>query len=118
MLVLFGVLALYPILEQWVTGDRTEHHLLDRPRDRAARTGFGVAGMTWYGLLWAGGGNDIIATQFHVSLNAVTYFLRVAVFVGPVVALLLTKRICIGLQRRGREPAAPRCRERRHLPRS
>jgi ubiquinol-cytochrome c reductase cytochrome b subunit len=99
MLLLFSVLALYPFLEQWVTGDRAEHHLLDRPRERATRTGFGVAGITWYGLLWAGGGNDIIATQFHVSLNAVTYFLRVAVFVGPVIAFLLTKRICVGLQR-------------------
>jgi ubiquinol-cytochrome c reductase cytochrome b subunit len=28
----------------------------------------------------------------------VTYFLRVAVFVAPVIAFLLTKRICIGLQ--------------------
>ena len=34
-----------------------------------------------------------------MSLNAVTYFMRVAVFVGPVLAFLLTKRICIGLQR-------------------
>ena len=55
--------------------------------------------MTAYAMLWLGGGNDIIATQFDVSLNAVTYFLRVAVFVAPVLAFLLTKRICIGLQR-------------------
>ncbi len=34
-----------------------------------------------------------------MSLNAVTYFLRVAVFVGPVLAFLITKRICVGLQR-------------------
>jgi ubiquinol-cytochrome c reductase cytochrome b subunit len=97
--VLFTVLASYPFLERWVTGDTREHHLLDRPRDNATRTGLGVAGITWYGMLWAGGGNDIIATQFHVSLNAVTYFLRVAVFVAPVLAFLITKRICIGLQR-------------------
>ena len=32
-----------------------------------------------------------------------TYFLRVAVFVAPVLAFMLTKRICIGLQRADEE---------------
>jgi ubiquinol-cytochrome c reductase cytochrome b subunit len=50
-----------------------------------------------------GGGNDLVATQFDVSLNAVTNVLRVAVFVGPVIAFLVTKRICIGLQRSDRD---------------
>ena len=59
--------------------------------------------MTAYAMLWIGGGNDLVATQFHVSLNAVTYFLRVAVFVMPVLAFMLTKRICIGLQRSDEE---------------
>ena len=25
--------ALWPFLEQWITGDKREHHLLDRPRN-------------------------------------------------------------------------------------
>ncbi len=69
-------------------------------------------------MLWIGGGNDLVATQFHVSLNAVTYFLRVAVFVAPVIAFLLTKRICIGLQRVRRRAAAARRRDRHHRARS
>jgi ubiquinol-cytochrome c reductase cytochrome b subunit len=97
--LLFGGMAVYPFIEAWVTGDKSEHHLLDRPRNNPTRTGLGVAAMTAYAMLWLGGGNDLIATQFDVSLNAVTYFLRVAVFVAPVLAFLLTKRICIGLQR-------------------
>ncbi|MGW0229165.1 cytochrome bc1 complex cytochrome b subunit [Actinopolymorpha singaporensis] len=97
------VLALYPFIESWVTGDRREHHLLDRPRNQPVRTAFGVAGMTFYGLLWIGGGNDIIATIFHLAINDITWFLRFAVFIGPVIAFLITKRICIGLQRRDRE---------------
>ncbi|GAA2757175.1 cytochrome b [Actinopolymorpha rutila] len=97
------VLALYPFIESWVTGDRREHHLLDRPRNQPVRTAFGVAGMTFYGLLWIGGGNDIIATTFHLSINSITWFLRFAVFIGPVIAFLITKRTCIGLQRRDRE---------------
>jgi ubiquinol-cytochrome c reductase cytochrome b subunit len=97
------VLALYPFIERWITGDTREHHILDRPRNQPTRTAFGVAGMTFYGLLWIGGGNDIIATTFHVSINTITWFLRFAVFIGPVIAFMVTKRICIGLQRRDRE---------------
>jgi ubiquinol-cytochrome c reductase cytochrome b subunit len=70
--------------------------------------------MTGYAMLWIGGGNDLVATQFHVSLNSVTYFLRVAVFVAPVLAFLITKRICIGLQRSEAGPNAARGRVRLH----
>lgn len=101
--LLFTSLALYPFIEAWITGDKGEHHVLDRPRNVPTRTALGVAGMTVYGLLWMAGGNDIIATQFGVSLNDVTYFMRVAVFVGPVVAFIITKRICLSLQRRDAE---------------
>ena len=96
-------MAIYPFAEAWVTGDKSEHHVLDRPRNNPTRTAFGIAAMTAYAMLWIGGGNDLVATQFHVSLNSVTYFLRVAVFVAPVLAFLITKRICIGLQRSDRD---------------
>ena len=97
------VLGLYPFIERWVTGDNREHHILDRPRNQPTRTAFGAAGITFYGLLWIGGGNDIIATTFHVAINDITWFLRFAIFIGPVIAFLITKRICIGLQRRDRD---------------
>ena len=97
------VLAIYPFLERWVTGDTREHHVLDRPRNQPTRTAFGVAGITFYGLLWVGGGNDIVATTFNVALNDITWFLRFAIFIGPVVAFMITKRICVGLQRRDRD---------------
>ncbi len=97
--ILFTGLALWPFIEQWITGDKSEHHLLDRPRNAPTRTAIGVAGMTAYGLFWIAGGNDIVANVFHLSLNAVTYFMRVAVFVLPVVAFLVTRRICASLQR-------------------
>lgn len=101
--VLFTGLALWPFIEQWITGDKSEHHLLDRPRNAPTRTALGVAGMTWYAMFWLGGANDIIATHFSVSLNAISWFLRFAVFVAPVLAFLITKRICLSLQRRDAE---------------
>ncbi|SJN45560.1 cytochrome bc1 complex cytochrome b subunit [Luteococcus japonicus] len=101
--ILFTGLALWPFIEQWITGDKSEHHLLDRPRNAPTRTALGVAGMTWYAMFWLGGANDIIATHFSVSLNAISWFLRFAVIFAPVVAFLITKRICLSLQRRDAE---------------
>jgi ubiquinol-cytochrome c reductase cytochrome b subunit len=106
-LILPGIVTMlmyaYPFLEAWVTGDRREHHLLDRPRNAPTRTGLGVMAITFYCLCWAGGGNDIIATHFHMSINDITNILRIAVIAVPPIAFFVTKRICMGLQRRDRE---------------
>jgi ubiquinol-cytochrome c reductase cytochrome b subunit len=93
------VVALYPFIEGWITGDKREHHLLDRPRNMPTRTGIGVAFITFYGLLWIGGGNDLIATHFGISLNHVTWFLRFAVILGPIVGFWVARRWAISLQR-------------------
>jgi ubiquinol-cytochrome c reductase cytochrome b subunit len=98
-IALLSLVLAYPFLEQWITGDKQEHHLLQRPRNAPTRTAFLSAMITLYGLLWAAGGNDILATQFHLNLNAITYFMRGAVFVIPVLVFILAKRWCISLQR-------------------
>lgn len=54
-------------------------------------------------IMLIGGGNDIVATHFHLSINSVTWFVRVGFFVGPVIAFVVTKRICLGLQRRDKD---------------
>ncbi|MFJ4919314.1 cytochrome bc complex cytochrome b subunit [Streptomyces sp. NPDC088725] len=97
-LVLVAI-AVYPFIEAWVTGDRRAHHIAERPRNQPTRTAFGVAWLTWYGVLLIGGGNDLWATHFHLSINTITWFVRIAFFVAPVVAFIITKRFCLGLQR-------------------
>ncbi|ACZ85640.1 cytochrome b [Streptosporangium roseum] len=92
-------LALYPFIEQWVTGDRSEHHVAERPRNNPHRTSIGISAVTFYGVLWLLGANDEISAFFHVSLNWTTYVGRVLVFVGPAVAYFITYRMCLGLQR-------------------
>ncbi|GAA2302742.1 cytochrome bc complex cytochrome b subunit [Streptomyces kunmingensis] len=99
------VIAVYPFLEAWVTGDKREHHLAQRPRNHPVRTGLGVAWLSLYAVLLIGGGNDIIALRLHLSINAITWAVRVGFFLVPVLAFIVTKRICNGLQRRDREKA-------------
>ncbi|WP_093716495.1 cytochrome bc1 complex cytochrome b subunit [Actinacidiphila alni] len=96
--VLFLALYGYPLFERFVTGDRGEHHLCDRPRDRPTRTALGAAGIVWYAVLLAAGGNDVTAFSFHLSVNALTWLFRVLVVLGPVLAFVVTKRICLALQ--------------------
>src|SRR5690606_39964231 len=98
--LLFTPLALWPFIEAAVTKDRGEHNLLDRPRNAPTRTAFGVALITAFMVLNFAGANDLIATHFELSLNGITWFLRIAFFVAPVLALVFTMRISLALQRR------------------
>ncbi|HWU23621.1 MAG TPA: ubiquinol-cytochrome c reductase cytochrome b subunit [Nocardioides sp.] len=100
---LLVVLILLPFIENWVSGDKREHHLLQRPRNAPTRTAIMVSLMTFYALAWTAGGNDIIAIKFHLSINEITYFLRGAVFIGPAIAFVITRRWCISLQRHDHE---------------
>ncbi len=101
--ILFTALALYPFIEAFATGDHKEHHVLDRPRNRPFRTAFGVSLLTAFFILILAGSNDLIATHFHLSINDITWVFRVLIFVGPWFAFWITKRICLGLQRKDRE---------------
>jgi len=92
--------ALWPFLEQWITGDRSEHHINDRPRNAPTRTAIGMAAITFYGVLWLEGANDVIADHLSISLYVTTEIARYAIFIAPVVAYWVTKRICLGLQRK------------------
>jgi ubiquinol-cytochrome c reductase cytochrome b subunit len=100
---MFTILMMLPFLEGWITGDKREHHLLQRPRNAPTRTALMVALMTFYGICWMAGGNDIIALKLKLSINQITYFNRVAVFIGPVIAFIITRRWCISLQRADNE---------------
>ncbi|MET1018974.1 MAG: ubiquinol-cytochrome c reductase cytochrome b subunit, partial [Microterricola sp.] len=65
---IFIVLVLiYPFIEAWITGDKREHHIAQRPRNAATRTAIGAAGVTFYAVLWAAASSDIIATHFWLT---------------------------------------------------
>ncbi|WP_405791557.1 cytochrome bc complex cytochrome b subunit [Streptomyces sp. NBC_01506] len=101
--LMIAVIGLWPFLEAWVTGDRREHHLLDRPRDHPTRTAFGIAFVALYLVLFFGGANDILAERLHLSLNTITWAVRIGIFLVPALTYIITKRLCLGLQRRDRD---------------
>ncbi|MDV9171203.1 cytochrome bc complex cytochrome b subunit [Streptomyces sp. W16] len=99
----FLALGVYPFIESWVTRDRREQNLLDRPRNRPVRTALGVAWLSFYAVALIGAGNDIIAVRFHVAVESVTWAVRIGLFVVPVVAYSVTKQWALGLQRGDRD---------------
>jgi len=103
MPLLYGIAGAYPFIESWVTGDKREHHLLDRPRNAATRTGLGVMAISFYLILFFAAGNDLIAIKLGLSLNDITRALQVMLIVVPPLAYWVTKRICLSLQRRDRD---------------
>lgn len=101
--ILFTVLAVYPFLEAYATGDQREHHVLDRPRNAPVRTAIGCVIIFEFLILALAGSNDILATHFEMSLNGLTWAFRILFLVGPFIVFWLVKRICLSLQRRDRE---------------
>ncbi|WES65631.1 ubiquinol-cytochrome c reductase cytochrome b subunit [Microbacter sp. GSS18] len=99
------LVLLYPFIEAWITGDKREHHIAQRPRNAATRTAIGAAGVTFYAVLWAAASSDIIATHFWLTMEGVIHTLQALLFLGPIIAYFVTKRISIALQRKDREIA-------------
>ena len=96
---------IYPFLEAWITGDKREHHILDRPRNAATRTAIGAAGVTFYAVFWAAASSDLIATHFKLTMEGVIHTLQALLILGPIIAYFLTKRVCLALQKKDRSIA-------------
>ncbi|MFZ1855626.1 MAG: ubiquinol-cytochrome c reductase cytochrome b subunit, partial [Candidatus Nanopelagicales bacterium] len=101
--IILTLMALYPFIEAKATGDKREHHLLDRPRNAPTRTALGAMALSFYLMLLIGGGNDVIAHAFDLSINAITWFIRIGIFIIPALVFVVTKRTCLSLQHRDRE---------------
>jgi ubiquinol-cytochrome c reductase cytochrome b subunit len=49
------------------------------------------------------GGNDLIATHFDLSINQIMWGTRFGILILPPIAFVVTKRLCLSLQRADRE---------------
>lgn len=98
--ITFTLMFAWPWIEARLTGDRDEHHVLDRPRDKPKRTATGVAALAFFTVLGFAGSDDVLAVAFGLSVNALVWAFRVALFVVPALAALVAYRICKELQKR------------------
>ncbi|MGV8968909.1 MAG: cytochrome b [Microbacteriaceae bacterium] len=103
LVIFIAIVAFYPFIEAWITGDKREHHILDRPRNTPVRTSIGAAGVTFYAVLWAAASSDLIATHFKVSIEGTIHTLQFLAVLGPIFAYIVTRRICLALQKKDRE---------------
>lgn len=105
MIVLGGFLALvacYPFIEAKVTKDERYHNVLDRPRNAPTRTAIGAAGVTLYAVMWSAASSDVLSTHFHLDVFQLTHFLQISLFVAPIIAYFIAKRVALALQKRDR----------------
>jgi ubiquinol-cytochrome c reductase cytochrome b subunit len=112
--VTFGLLYLWPFLEERFTRDHAEHNLLDRPRFRPVRTAIGVGVLTFYGVLVVAGAQDVVAQKLGVSIPPVTWALRGLLLGLPAVTAFFAWKLSHDLAAasaqeagRGGEPPPP-----------
>ena len=98
----FLMLAAYPFVEEYITGDLRHHHLLDRPRNVPTRTALGAAVIAMAVVIQLAGGDDVISYFFQIPLMELVWFLRAGFFVFPVLTFFVTRHVCLSLQQRDR----------------
>jgi ubiquinol-cytochrome c reductase cytochrome b subunit len=96
--IIFNLCFLWPAIERRFTGDHALHNLLDRPRDRPKRTAAGAAMIALLFTVFGASSTDVLANYFHLSLEQVLWFFRIAVIVVPIIVGLVAWKICIELQ--------------------
>src|SRR6185436_6086555 len=93
-IVVFGFLYLWPSIDRRVSGDRAEHHLLDRPRDAPWRTAVGSAFFPCVGTVFAFGAADRVFVELQIPYEGQLWVFRVLFFLATVVAWWVTLRVC------------------------
>jgi ubiquinol-cytochrome c reductase cytochrome b subunit len=95
----FGILYLWPWIDRRLTGDRGTHHMTQRPREAPVRLGIGVAAIAFFGVLLASGSQELFIEWTRIPINVVRTWLRVLVFVGPLVAGVVAWWVARSLKR-------------------
>jgi ubiquinol-cytochrome c reductase cytochrome b subunit len=81
--VTFLLLYAWPWLERRRTGDRAEHHLLERPRERPGRIAVGAWALTFFAVLLVAAVDDILARLFHIPVTGILRTLQILVLTLP-----------------------------------
>lgn len=99
VVVMLGLFA-YPWIEAKIRKDYQPHHLLNRPRDVPARTGFGVAFFIFMLGLFLAGSDDLQARYIHLPINDLVWGYRFFCVIGPVLGFWIAYAIAAELKSR------------------
>ncbi len=113
--IVFTLLGAWPWLERKVTGDHAYHNVLERPRDNPWRTALGAALLSWVFLIFLAGSADRVDVLLGLDYATQLWVYRVAIWVVPLVALVVTKRVCEELRAGERVERVRRAAERAPL---
>jgi len=99
-LTFFALLYAWPWIERRLQPDDRYHQLLQFPWQNPLRTSFGVAALSFAGILLLAGSDDIQARLLSVPVQSLAWVYRVALWTLPWVFAALAWRICVELQAR------------------
>ena len=94
------MLFAWPWIERFATGDRAEHHLLDRPHDAPWRTAFGAAFFTWVVVPFVAGSADRVFVGLDIPYEGQILVLRLLWLLLPAVVFGITLHWMRGARRR------------------
>jgi ubiquinol-cytochrome c reductase cytochrome b subunit len=95
----FGVIYAWPWVERRLTGDRAEHHVLERPRQRPWRVALGAWALAFYALLLGSGATDLVARELRVPVLTVLWVARAATVVVPFIVAAVAYLVAVRLLR-------------------
>jgi ubiquinol-cytochrome c reductase cytochrome b subunit len=92
-LLVFAFLFAWPTIEKRITGDRTYHNLLERPRDNPWRTAVGAAFLTWVAAVFFAGSSDRVYLSFGIPYAPQIWFWRAVALGGPFLVFFVVRRL-------------------------
>jgi ubiquinol-cytochrome c reductase cytochrome b subunit len=97
--VVFLMLYAWPAIERRLSRDRSQHHLLDLPRENPRRTATGAAFLAWVVTVFALGSFDRVYFRLGIPYEGEVWFWRFGAFLLPVLIYFVVKRVCTELGR-------------------
>jgi len=99
-LAVFGFLFAWPSIERRITGDRSQHNVLDRPRDAPVRTAVGAALFSFVATVFFAGSADRAFVQIGIKYEVQIWIYRALTVLLPFVVYAITRRTCEELRAR------------------
>ena len=96
--IVFTIMYAWPWIDKRLYHDYAEHNLLDRPRDKAARTAIGVAAITFFADCTFASATDLLGNNFQMPFERLIEIFQYGAFIGPIFTGVIAYKVCKSLQ--------------------